>query len=348
VAIFTNESGSISKSAKKVIMKMVMWKVPLMPENYHVWFEYFTGANKQLKEEIDGVMASGSPFTTEINNQLYSKHFGNNKDNEFIQQVQTETQNIIKGIFEEVMKSHSTTTEYLGTLETYTKQLTEAKDISQVQSVIKDIINDTDRMAETTHEFENRLKEVDKQTQDLRFRLQMSERETLMDPLTELHNRRALNEKLKDLFSNYIDHGMPFSIIMLDIDHFKKFNDTYGHKVGDDVLKLIAKTLCETIKGSDFPARFGGEEFTVLLPDTSLDNACIVADHIRKNVCGRTLTLVRAGSGSCEELGNITVSLGVAEIRQHDTVDDVMERSDKALYLAKNSGRNMYKSEKEL
>ncbi len=348
MSIIKGDNNPITRAAKKVFIKMAIWKVPLMPENYHVWHEYVTGVNADLKEELDNIMNSGQSFDEEINNHLYDKYFGSARDKNFMDKVQEETQNIIKQIFAELIKSTSQTSGYVSTLETYTKQLSTAKDISEVQHVIKNIINDTGKIAETSRSFENKLKEVDQQTKELRQKLQEKEKEILIDPLTELHNRRAINEKLKELTTDFTTKRKPFSVIMLDIDHFKKFNDTYGHKVGDDVLKLVAKTISESVKGSGFPARFGGEEFIVLLPGASLNNACMAADYIRRNVSEKKLGVIKSGKESCTEIQNITVSLGVAQMQDTVTQEQVLELADNALYLAKNSGRNNVKSEKDL
>jgi diguanylate cyclase len=130
---------------------------------------------------------------------------------------------------------------------------------------------------------------------------------------------------------------------MLDIDYFKKFNDQYGHQVGDEVLRIVGAHLKKNLKGKDFPARYGGEEFIVLLPDTKLDKAYIVSEQIRDNISKKRLKIKKTG----QVLGNITASLGVSEIREEDTAISVVERADSALYLAKNSGRNNVKSEKD-
>jgi diguanylate cyclase len=131
---------------------------------------------------------------------------------------------------------------------------------------------------------------------------------------------------------------------MVDIDLFKKFNDTYGHTIGDDVLQFVGSLLYDNLKGRDFPARYGGEEFIVLLPSTVLDNACIVAEEIRRRLSDKKLKHARTG----ESLGKVTASLGVAQIAPGDTINSLLDRADKAVYKAKNSGRNNVKSEKDL
>ncbi|NNK85112.1 MAG: GGDEF domain-containing protein, partial [Desulfobacterales bacterium] len=128
------------------------------------------------------------------------------------------------------------------------------------------------------------------------------------------------------------------------IDYFKKFNDQYGHQVGDEVLRIFGEQLKENLKGKDFPARYGGEEFVILLPNTKLDNANVVAEQIRENISNKELKIKETG----KKLDSITISVGVSEIRQGDTAISAVERADAALYLAKNSGRNNVKSEIDL
>jgi len=131
---------------------------------------------------------------------------------------------------------------------------------------------------------------------------------------------------------------------MLDIDHFKRFNDHYGYQVGDEVLWIVESHLKENLKDKDFPSRYGGEEFIVLLLNTKLDKANIVAEQIRENISKKGLKIKKTE----QSLGNITVSVGVSEFREGDTAASVVERADSALYLAKDSGRNNVKLEKDV
>jgi diguanylate cyclase len=138
--------------------------------------------------------------------------------------------------------------------------------------------------------------------------------------------------------------GTPFSVVLTDIDHFKKFNDAYGHLTGDQVLRLVALALKNNLKGQDVAARYGGEEFAVLLPKTALPAAEIVANHIRTSVMSKEL--LRRSTN--ESLGRVTISLGVATWREGDTVATLLERADNCLYAAKRAGRNCAISETSL
>jgi diguanylate cyclase len=133
-------------------------------------------------------------------------------------------------------------------------------------------------------------------------------------------------------------------VIMMDIDHFKKINDTHGHKVGDSVLEFIGHTITGWVKGRDVPARYGGEEFVVLLPATRLEDARKLAESIRIQISRKALKVTKTQ----ETIGVVTVSCGVAQARQNDTADALLERADQALYLAKQSGRDNVKSEQDL
>jgi diguanylate cyclase len=330
--------------AKKVLPKMAEWEVPLIPENYHVWYEYFIGSNERLRANMDEIMRSGKSFSPEINGTLYDRYFGKEKNDALMQQVHRETQKILKNIFNEILIASTFTSDYENKLQGYSRNLDDAGELSEIQHIIENMIKDTKEMAESSRSLQERLEEASSHSETLKKQLEKTQREATIDVLTGLHNRKALERKIKDLHNEFKENGTLFSVIMFDVDFFKSFNDKYGHKIGDEALEIVGSTLREYLKGSDFPARYGGEEFVVLLSTTARDNACTVAEQIRKRISEKKLRLVKTGESLC----NITVSLGVSEVNSEDTIDSLMERADKALYLAKDSGRNNVKSEKDL
>jgi diguanylate cyclase len=141
-----------------------------------------------------------------------------------------------------------------------------------------------------------------------------------------------------------MEQGEPFCTLLIDVDHFKRFNDDFGHEVGDQVLKLMAKMLGERLREGDFPARYGGEELIVVLPGAALSIAIEVGERIRKAVCEGQI--IRRSTG--EKLPGITVSIGVAQFREGEPLADLIDRCDRALYLAKKSGRNRVEAETAL
>jgi diguanylate cyclase len=336
-------SKTVGEIAKNVILNTTQRSIPLTPVNYNVWFEYFLGSNQELKASIDELIASENSFSQEINERLYTEYLKGDKK-EILQEVQKETHKIFQNIFQATLSTSDLTSNYSAKMEEYSTQLDKAKDLTQIQHFIVDIIKDTNNVAESSRQLNQQLEEATSQITNLSKRLEETEREVLLDALTGLNNRKAFDRKIKELYEKYEKKEASFSVIMLDIDFFKKFNDQYGHQIGDEVLSIVGSNLRGNLKGKDFPARYGGEEFIILLPNTPLDNACVVADQIRKEITKKRLKIKKTG----QTIGNITVSIGVSEICERDTTMSVVERADAALYLAKNSGRNNVKSEKDL
>ena len=154
------------------------------------------------------------------------------------------------------------------------------------------------------------------------------------DPLTGLLNRRSLEEYLAKEYSRFTRHAVKFSLLLLDIDHFKSINDQHGHTVGDRVLKMLAESCSDSLRKHDIVARYGGEEFCVVLPYTRCETAAILAEKLRTRIANQTLKV------GAEDI-TVTASIGVSEIKAADkTPDDILERADAALYEAKQSGRN--------
>ncbi|MFV1985038.1 MAG: GGDEF domain-containing protein [Thiohalomonadales bacterium] len=166
------------------------------------------------------------------------------------------------------------------------------------------------------------------------------EQKSKNDVLTNLYNRRWLDEMLPRIFERYQTQKTMFSIIMLDIDHFKHYNDNYGHLSGDEALRNIATTITENIRPNDMAARYGGEEFLVLLPDTNKEEAGFIAERLRNAV--KTKKII---SENKKELPSITASFGIATIQNNISLIDLICNADTALYKAKENGRDCIFSE---
>jgi diguanylate cyclase len=338
------EIDTTKEIAKTVLLRMSEFNIPLTPENYHVWFEYCIGNNEELVREITATIDRGNPFNKEINENIYSNYFGKAREERITGDIQRETQKILQEVLENVLNTTDDTAQYGNKLKSYSQKLNTANDLSEIKNLMKDIIEETSKMESSSRGLQARLEQATHETEALRNKLEKKEREILIDVLTGLHNRKAFDKKLKELYDESQEQGSIFSAMMVDIDFFKKFNDTYGHKIGDEVLQIVGTTLKESVKGKDFAARYGGEEFIVLLPNTILSNASIVGEQIREALSGKSLKLKKTG----QKIENITASIGVSELHPDDTIDTVIERADKALYHAKDSGRNNVKTEKEL
>ncbi|MCK5130683.1 MAG: diguanylate cyclase [Candidatus Sabulitectum sp.] len=161
------------------------------------------------------------------------------------------------------------------------------------------------------------------------------QRDAMVDSLTGMHNRRWLDIQLPRLIDRHVRSERPLCVIMYDVDNFKKFNDSYGHDAGDDVLAQVARSTLLGLRPTDLSARFGGEEFVIMLASINIDLAWIVAERLRKNIASE-----RVVTDDGRELPPITISLGIAQSRTGDTADSLLKRADTAMYKAKETGRN--------
>ncbi len=225
-------------------------------------------------------------------------------------------------------------------LKSYSNTLDEIQPILESSSgdaainVIMLLINETQNIHEHAHYLEQRLEKSTTEIESLQNEHLAFREQAGRDPLTQVLNRNGLKEALRNMTEK--NSCFPVSILLADIDHFKAFNDMYGHLVGDKVLKVVASTLKRHVKGSDILVRFGGEEFLLVLPLTKKESGAVVANSLRKRI--ENLTIKKKNSN--ENLKSITISIGVAELSADETLNDAIERADKALYRSKNNGRN--------
>jgi diguanylate cyclase len=197
-------------------------------------------------------------------------------------------------------------------------------------------MQETSSIVKQNERLTTQLGAATQQLTELRYNFDQAHKELQIDPLTEVGNRKFFDRQLAHATSEARDNGTELAILMIDIDHFKKFNDTYGHLVGDQVLRLVARTMIESLKGRDIIARYGGEEFVILLPQTRLEDAKKVGDHLRS--CLATKKVRKRNSH--ETLGTITVSIGAACYCPGEDLEEFVARADAALYKAKSAGRN--------
>ncbi len=178
-----------------------------------------------------------------------------------------------------------------------------------------------------------RIQEMEKETEELRTQVREERRQAFTDALTGLPNRFAYEERLEQEYERWKRYRSPLSIVVVDVDHFKRINDTYGHQAGDKALRIIARELAVAIRKTDFIGRYGGEEIVILMPETDAESALAAAEKLRRRI-------EECGFHFREKRVTITVSCGVSEYRDGDTPESAFERADQALYRAKQLGRN--------
>jgi diguanylate cyclase len=231
----------------------------------------------------------------------------------------------------------------IGDAATYTSSLAEGASLlsrldigPDATVIISDLIAHTHAMSERTALLESNLATASSELATLRGDLERAKLESGSDALTSLPNRRAFDARLVEAISAASATHEPLSIAFCDVDHFKQFNDTWGHKLGDEVLRYVASVMNKHFSEIGVPARFGGEEFVVLLPGRSEHDAFDLVQSFCSSVAERMLK-VRADGRT---IGKITLSAGVATLRDRETPEAFIERADQAMYAAKAAGRN--------
>ncbi|WP_394148138.1 GGDEF domain-containing protein [Shewanella atlantica] len=330
-----------AKILRHAVPKMSELNIPVTPENYAVWYEYYLGINLDLKRAIDGLIANGIAFNTEVNAGLH-KNYIQEQSPEIIENVHIETQVLINNLLNKISQMSSGTASLNDTLSEFHQDLKQSPDADVLSKLVDSLVDEMDSVISSNKQMEASLNAMSSEVCSLKSEMENLNVLALTDQLTSLHNRRAFEEEVLLHMQRLTKTQQPSSLMVIDIDHFKQFNDNHGHVIGDKVLTYIALALKQAVKGTDFVARYGGEEFVVLLPDTELSDALIVAEQLRGKISERKLTV---GKDQKLSLGSITVSIGVATLNISDDRESYFVRADEALYRAKSSGRNCVRSE---
>ena len=307
-----------------------------IPRNYEIWYVYATGYNSPLNKVINETLARNGRLTEADLEQIYETYLSHLKTTDRIDKVGARVIGEIDDVMRLLDDALGASTGYDANLRGATEKLEGAESREEVRSVVNALVKSTYDMRDTNKALEERLALSRAEISNLQQSLEAIRAESLTDPLTGLGNRKYFDRSIEAAVQAALDGGEPLSLLMFDIDHFKSFNDSYGHLTGDQVLRLVGMSLKQTIKGQDITARYGGEEFAVVLPSTALKQALAVADHIRRAVMAKELKKKSTG----EILGRVTVSIGVSMLRRGDTPDLLIERADACLYAAKRNGRN--------
>jgi diguanylate cyclase len=307
-----------------------------IPRNYEIWYVYATGYNAALNKIINETLARTGKMTEADLEQIYDTYLSQLKASERIDKVGTRVIGEIDDVMKVITDALEMSTSYGASLDGASQKLSSVQSREQLKPIVEALIKSTREMRETNKALEACLSNSKAEISNLQHSLEAIRAESQTDPLTGLGNRKYFDRSIETAVAAALASGEPLSLLMFDIDHFKSFNDSYGHLTGDQVLRLVGMSLKQTIKGQDITARYGGEEFAVVLPNTALRQALTVADHIRRAVMSKELKKKSTG----EILGRVTISVGVSMLKPDDTTDSLIERADACLYAAKRNGRN--------
>jgi diguanylate cyclase len=307
-----------------------------VPRNYEIWYVYATGYNPELNKIINETLSRNGKLTESDLEQIYENYLSQIRMTDRIDKVGARVINEIDDVMVLITDALGMTTNFGDSLEGATQRLNKAKDRDQIKAVVETLVSATRDMHETNKALESRLTTSREEISQLQQSLEAIRTETLTDPLTSLGNRKYFDQTIDSQVMQAHARNEPLSLLMIDIDHFKSFNDNYGHLTGDQVLRLVGLALKHSIKGQDVASRYGGEEFAVILPNTALRPALAVADNIRRAVMSKQLKKKSTG----EILGRVTISAGVSMLHSGDDVHMLIDRADACLYAAKRNGRN--------
>jgi diguanylate cyclase len=314
---------------------MVKYDIPVTPRNYFVWYKYVTNGNEEMAKVIEGMIKAGKPFSEEAMETLYRRFCA--------EKGESELQEIKEALVEVLLTTHGLVSDFTGRSEEHERfisnsvnMLSEEASPQEIRGVISEIIDKTKILSQVGKEIRHKLKESTEALEVLGREFDQAKAEASLDFLTGVANRKMFENTLTALVNEATSKSQPLSLLMIDIDHFKKFNDDHGHLIGDEVLKFVANKIKRMVKGKDLLSRFGGEEFTLILSQTPLEGARVVAEDIRSFFSTAPLKAARTS----KSLGNITVSIGIASYRAGESSEDLIHRSDRALYEAKKAGRN--------
>lgn len=233
-----------------------------------------------------------------------------------------------------IITLHELTTHVGAQVNQHSQRVTEITDsIESPNQAEATIVMAAGKLLAANEQLTSDLEAAKKEIELQRDQIAASMQEARTDPLTNLPNRRALEYEMVRVSAQHRRTSSPFSLLVLDIDHFKRFNDQFGHMVGDQLLKCVSRRLSDLFKDSEFVARYGGEEFVAILPKTTLEEACKAADRVRHE-CARSP--YRVGELDLK----VTFSIGVKEVASGESEKEVFLKADRALFAAKNGGRN--------
>ena len=329
-------------TAGRALQLMAQHAVPATPHNFEIWYKFALGTSPELNQVVKILIGNKRGFDSATNRSLYLTYVAPEPD---LDAKRSE----VPGQLHDLL---STALGYLGRSLEDNRAHVEALDgvasrigkDSNPRAIIEALVGELSKAVTRATTLEANFTASLQELEKIRVHLAAAEERSKTDALTGLANRHALDEFLRTTQMAAMESGRPLSIFLLDIDHFKTFNDRFGHQFGDQVLKLISRVLKDGVRGGDLAARFGGEELVGVLPGADIDVARAAAERIRQAIANRQIT--RRATG--EVLSRVTVSIGVAQFAPGETLAGLFERCDRALYAAKRGGRNRTVAELDL
>jgi diguanylate cyclase len=336
-----NREQALAKAAFAVMGEL---NVAPTPEHFELFYIFAGGGNAALTAAIEELIRQNTPFTAQALQSLSTRFLARERNVRTMEDVGSSISGMIDAVLGKLEKAGKDAGEYGRTLSDAGNALGGEQSPAAVAKMIEKLVGATQAMEHRAKSLEGELQRSSEQVTQLKTQLDTVRKESRTDALTGIANRKTFDSELTAAIADAAESDTPVALLMCDIDHFKRFNDTWGHQTGDQVLRLVANCLSENVKGRDTAARYGGEEFAVIVRQAGLAGAVRLADQIRSTVEGKKL--VKKSTGDI--LGTITISIGVAQLAPADSAELLVQRADLCLYRAKNTGRNRVVAEDEL
>jgi len=322
--------------AKAALAYMEQLGIPPYPRHFCVWYTHAMGEFPDLTRTIETLLSNNRPVTEEVSEELFERFFAVGREHSALRSAMQRVQETTLRLLGSLGEAGASTDRYNSALREITGDLEESRQPQEIRKLGLRLLEETQAMQRKMELVGQEFSTSAQVIQQLRVKLEGATRDALTDGLTGIANRKAFDMRLREAAVDAMETGGELCLLMLDIDHFKRFNDRWGHQTGDQALMLVAKTLVENVKGRDLTARYGGEEFAVILPRTVLADALTLAKQVQGNFAARKL--VKKDTG--ERIGSITVSIGVTRFEPGESLARLIARADAALYTAKREGRN--------
>lgn len=340
---YIKDPAASGEMLRLVLQKMTQHPAAFTPLNFAVWYEHAAGINPALSNALHPLLENAGKLNDDLIEKLYAEHVSECNTN-LQQMLRNEIRDLLGKVNDSTAEASNEAERFNDSLQDCGNSLRAPIDASTLDGLVSRMSLATNHMQSSVSLLRDQLEASRAEVQQLYVQLESARGEALTDPLTGILNRRGFELTSKAILEDEHESGKTCTLVMLDIDHFKKINDTYGHLFGDKVIMAVATILKSKVKGQDAVARMGGEEFAILLPETSAEGARILSEQIRLAIeRGR----IRKHDTN-EQIDGVTISIGIASHDSEQPLDILIDQADKALYASKQGGRNrvtLYRNE---